>query len=169
LALNGLLPEDVVIVEAQDVYPGFHARFSARAKTYHYTVYNSNVSSPFWRLYSYFTPRSLNVQAMIASAGAYEGEHDFASFQAAGAVVKNTVRTLFKVEVRKAGKLVYLTFRGNGFLYHMVRIMAGTLLEVGWGKLLPEEVEQILKACDRKLAGFTAPARGLCLEQVEYD
>lgn len=168
LALNGLLPEDAVILDAQDVYPDFHARFSALAKTYRYAVYNDSIPSPFWRLYSYFVPRSLDVQAMSIGAGAYEGEHDFASFQAAGAVVKSTVRKLFKVEVRKAGKLVYLTFRGNGFLYHMVRIMAGTLLEVGLGKRLPEEVEQILRACDRKLAGFTAPARGLCLEQVEY-
>ena len=169
LALNGLLPEDIVILDAQDVCADFHARFSALAKTYRYTVYSNNVPSPFWRLYSYFTPRSLDVRAMSIAAGVYEGERDFASFKAAGTVVKSTVRTLFKVDVRKAGKLVYLTFRGNGFLYHMVRIMVGTLLEVGLGKRLPGEVEQILKACDRKLAGFTVPARGLCLEQVEYE
>lgn len=169
LAINGVLPEDIVVLAAKDVYPDFHSRYNAFAKTYRYTLYNDKFSSPFWRLYSYFIPRPLDLRAMKKAAGILEGNHDFVSFQASGAVVKNTVRTIFKIGVKKEGSLVYLTFRGNGFLYNMVRIMAGTLLEVGLGKRAPEKIEQILMSRDRTMAGPTAPARALCLEQVEYE
>lgn len=168
LALNGLLPEDVAALRAQKVPFDFHARFSARAKTYRYTVHNSRVPSPFLKRYSHFEPRALNVADMSAAACYLVGRHDFASFRAAGSSAKTTVRTLFSAAVEKKGELVYFTFRGDGFLYNMVRIMVGTLLEVGLGKRRPEEVAAVLAAKDRTAAGPTVPARGLCLLSVEY-
>jgi len=169
LALNGVLPEDVAAVSAQDVPPDFHARFSALAKTYRYTILNARTPSPFRRLYSHFEPRPLNLQAMAAAAQYLRGRHDFAAFQAAGAGTKTTVRTIFQAAVERSGELVFFTFRGDGFLYNMVRIIVGTLLEVGLGKRSPEEIKAILEAGDRTRAGPTVPARGLCLLNVEYD
>ncbi len=169
LALNGMLPRDIAALEAEEVGPEFHARYSALAKTYRYTIYNSRIPSPFWRLYSHFVPRPLDVEAMEKAAQKLVGTHDFASFQAAGSPIKNTVRTLFSADVCREGKeLIHLTFRGNGFLYNMVRIMVGTLIEVGLGKRDPDDMEAILAARDRTRAGPTAPPEGLCLERVEY-
>jgi len=168
LALNGILPEDIVAIRAEEAPPGFHARFSARAKTYRYTIYNARIPSPFWRRYSHFEPRFLDLEAMAAAARYLRGKHDFASFQAAGAGTKTTVRTLFEAEVARRGELIFITFRGDGFLYHMVRIMVGTLVEIGLGKRPPEEIKAILEARERARAGPTVPARGLCLVKVEY-
>jgi len=169
LALNGMLPADIAALKAEDVEPQFHARFSALAKTYRYTIYNSRIPSPFWRLYSYFVPRPLDVEAMARAAKKLEGTHDFAAFQAAGSPVKNTVRTLYSVDVCREGEeLIHLIFRGNGFLYNMVRIMVGTLVEVGLGKREPDDIPDILASRDRTRAGPTAPPGGLCLERVEY-
>ncbi|WP_307400832.1 tRNA pseudouridine(38-40) synthase TruA [Desulfofundulus luciae] len=169
LALNGMLPRDIAALKAEEVGPEFHARYSALAKTYRYTIYNSRIPSPFWRLYSHFVPRPLDVEAMAQAAQKLVGTHDFASFQAAGSPIKNTVRTLFAVDVFREGiELVHLTFRGNGFLYNMVRIMVGTLIEVGLGKRDPDDIPAILAARDRTRAGPTAPPEGLCLERVEY-
>ncbi|MCL6447537.1 MAG: tRNA pseudouridine(38-40) synthase TruA [Armatimonadetes bacterium] len=169
LALNGVLPEDVAAVHAEEVPPGFHARFSARAKTYRYTIFNARIPSPFWRRYSHFEPRFLDLEAMAAAARYLRGRHDFASFQAAGADTKTTVRTLFEAEVTRTEELIFFTFRGDGFLYNMVRIMVGTLVEIGLGKRPPEEIKAILEAGERARAGPTVPARGLCLVNVEYD
>jgi len=168
LALNGTLPDDIVVLSAQNIPPDFHARYSALTKTYRYTVYNARIPSPFWRLYSHFEPRSLNLEAMSAAAKYLEGRHDFASFQAAGSNTKTTVRTLFQVNISRRKEIVQLTFRGDGFLYNMVRILSGTLLEVGLGKMPPEEMGRILEARKRARAGPTVPARGLCLINVEY-
>ncbi|HAU31819.1 MAG: tRNA pseudouridine synthase A [Desulfotomaculum sp. 46_296] len=168
LALNGVLPRDIVIMNSEQVDVDFHARYRALSKTYSYILYNDNKPSPFWRLYSCFVPRSLDIPAMKSAALMMEGENDFAAFQASGSAVKSTVRTLFKTDVRKKGKFVYITFRGNGFLYNMVRIMVGTLLEIGLGKRLPEEIEKILTSRNREMAGFTAPACGLHLKLIEY-
>ncbi|SHJ07096.1 tRNA pseudouridine(38-40) synthase TruA [Desulfofundulus thermosubterraneus] len=169
LALNGMLPRDIAALEAEEVGPEFHARYSALAKTYRYTIYNSRIPSPFWRLYSHFVPRPLDVQAMAGAAQWLVGTHDFASFQAAGSPVKHTVRTLFSVDVCREGKeVIHLIFRGNGFLYNMVRIMVGTLIEVGLGKRDPDDIPAILAARNRTRAGPTAPPEGLCLERVEY-
>jgi len=168
LALNGVLPPDVAAICAESVPADFHARFSATAKTYCYTLYNSRVPSPFHRRYSLFVPRPLNDNAMRAAAERLVGEHDFASFQAVGTPVKSTVRILYRVTVEREGPLVFLRFRGNGFLYNMVRIMVGTLLEVGLGKRPPEDISAVLAARDRTRAGPTVPPQGLCLEEVEY-
>jgi tRNA pseudouridine38-40 synthase len=168
LALNSILPDDIVSLGAQKVSPDFHARYGAKAKTYCYTIYNARVPSPFWRLYSHFEPRFLNIEAMSTAAKYLEGTHDFASFQASGSSSKTTVRTLFRVEICRKKEVVRLSFLGNGFLYNMVRILTGTLLEVGLGKLSPEEIRVILDARERARAGPTAPAHGLCLINVEY-
>jgi len=168
LALNGILPEDIAALRAEEVPFDFHARFSALAKVYRYTVHNARVPSPFYRRYSHFEPRPLDLEAMAAAAGRLVGRHDFASFQASGSSAKTTVRTLFSAAVEKKGELVCFTFRGDGFLYNMVRIMVGTLLEVGLGKRRPEEIPLLLAAGDRTAAGPTVPARGLTLLRVEY-
>lgn len=168
LAMNGLLPRDISVCKAEEVSPDFHARFSALAKTYQYTVYNSRIPSPFYRLYSFFEPRTLKVEAMREAAGYLVGKKDFASFRAVGTPVKTTVRTIHGAEVIRDGPVISFVFRGDGFLYNMVRIMVGTLLEVGLGKSLPEYVNEVIKAVNRTLAGPTVPPQGLCLEEVEY-
>ncbi|MBO8129579.1 MAG: tRNA pseudouridine(38-40) synthase TruA [Peptococcaceae bacterium] len=167
-ALQGLLPGDIAAVAAEEVDQSFHARYSAVAKTYSYTIYHAPVPSPFWRLYSLYVPHHLSIDAMRRAARCLVGEHDFSSFQNTGRPVASATRTLFRADVEEDPPLVRLVFKGNGFLYQMVRIMTGTLLEIGRGKLLPEEMETIIKARDRRAAGPTAPAHGLCLEKVEY-
>ncbi|HAG09003.1 MAG TPA: tRNA pseudouridine(38-40) synthase TruA [Desulfotomaculum sp.] len=169
-ALNGLLPDDIVALTAAEMPIQFHARFGAKAKTYVYTVYNHPLPSPFWRLYSYFVPRPLDVAACVEAANFLEGQHDFASFMAManGTQPKNTVRTLYRAKVTQKDKFIYFIFQADGFLYRMVRLMSGTLLEVGKKKLAPQEIINILNSCDRTLAGPTVPAHGLCLVKVEY-
>ncbi len=168
LAVNGLLPADIVVTEALEVGEDFHARKSAKTKTYRYTIWNDRVSSPFNRLYSSFLPVLLDDEAMSAACLYLKGTNDFISFQAAGATVKTTVRTLYRAEVMREGSLVYFIYRGDGFLYNMVRIMTGTLLQVGMGKVGPESIKLVIESRRRALAGPTMPPRGLCLECVEY-
>lgn len=167
-ALNSVLPPDIAALAAREVPPEFHARYSARAKTYTYTIHNGPVRSPFHRLYAHHLPHPLDERRMTEAARFLVGEHDFSSFQAAGRTVQSAVRTVFACDVARDGDLVRLTVRGSGFLYKMVRAIAGTLIEVGCGRRRPEEVAEILAARDRSLAGPTAPPQGLCLESVEY-
>jgi tRNA pseudouridine38-40 synthase len=168
LAVNGILPGDIVVTEAREVGNDFHARIAARSKTYRYTIWNNRIPSPFHRLYSSFVPVPLDAEAMLAACAYLVGTHDFKCFQAAGATVKTTVRTLYRAEVIREESLVRLVFKGNGFLYNMVRIMAGTLVQVGLGKADPESVRRILDSRQRALAGPTMPPHGLCLKSVEY-
>jgi tRNA pseudouridine38-40 synthase len=168
LALNGILPDDIVALEAVSVRPEFHARFAALAKTYLYVVYNNRLPCPFRRRYAYFVPRQLDCRAMEQAARYLAGTFDFKSFQAAGTPVKSTVRTMYMVRVEQLEDTIHFTFRGNGFLYNQVRIMVGTLLQVGRGKTSVSAVSDILAARDRTLAGPTVPPQGLYLEQVEY-
>ncbi|AGK99975.1 tRNA pseudouridine(38-40) synthase TruA [Desulfoscipio gibsoniae] len=168
LAMNGLLPGDVVVTEAREVGQDFHARFSARAKIYRYTIWNNRIPSPFNRLYSSFWPVPLNDEAMSQACDHLLGRHDFKCFQASGATVKTTVRTLYRAEVIREGTLVHFVFKGDGFLYNMVRIMTGTLLQVGMGKASPDSIRNLLESRQRAQAGPTMPPQGLCLEHVEY-
>ncbi len=168
LAINGLLPADVIVTDAREVGEDFHARRSARTKTYLYSIWNNRVPSPFNRLYSSFQPVPLDDGAMSTACVHLMGTHDFKCFQAAGATVKTTVRTLYRVEVIREGSLVRFIFKGDGFLYNMVRIMTGTLLQVGMGKTDPESIKSVLESRRRALAGPTMPPHGLCLEYVEY-
>jgi len=167
-ALNGVLPQDIVALSSRSVPDSFHARFSAAAKTYRYTVYNAPVPSPFARLYSLHVPRPLDVESMREAAAVLLGRHDFAPFRALGTPVKSTVRTVHEAAVRREGEFVYIDLKADGFLYHMARLIAGTLLRVGLKKVPPSYVAEVLAGKSGARAGPAAPARGLCLEKVEY-
>lgn len=181
-ALNQRLPEDIVIQSSIQVADDFHPRHCDCRKTYEYDILNRTFPLPVYRNTAYFLYGDLDLDAMRRACPAFLGEHDFASFCAAGAQVQTTVRTIYSLEVLEwpltgAGRgdkpsperLLTIRVRGNGFLYNMVRIIAGTLVEVGRGHIRPEEVEGIIAACDRAKAGPTAPARGLRLVEISYD
>lgn len=167
-ALNSLLPGDIVALDSVEVPDSFHARFSAVAKNYRYTIYNGKLPSPFLRLYSYHIFRPLDIEVMRAAAGYLVGKHDFSAFRALGTPVKSTVRTMFNAEIKNEGDLIFVDLCANGFLYHMARMIAGTLIRVGLGKLPAREVAGILAGDSSRKAGPTAPARGLYMEKVEY-
>lgn len=167
-ALNQRLPEDIKVVDSCEVAEDFHPRHVSSKKTYEYKIYNAKFPDPTKRLYSHFTYISLNVEKMQQAAAYLVGEHDFKSFCAPAAVVETTVRTLYKAEVIQDEEYIRIRVQGNGFLYNMVRIIAGTLMEVGSGKRQPEDIKTILEAKDRNAAGPTAPARGLMLINYEF-
>jgi tRNA pseudouridine38-40 synthase len=166
-ALNSYLPRDIAAIRSIEVSPAFHARFSATAKRYRYTIYNGRVHSPLLRLYSCHLPQPLDAEAMAEGAAKLIGRHDFAAFRALGTPVKTTVRNLWEASVRREGEMITIDLRADGFLYHMARMIAGTLIRVGQGKLLPHDVSAILSGHNSLPGGPTAPARGLSLEQVE--
>lgn len=167
-ALNQRLPEDIKIQNSCEVAADFHPRHQESRKTYQYSIWNAAFPNPTKRLYSHFTYGTLNIEAMQKAASYLIGEHDFKSFCATAAVVETTVRTIYDLSVEKKEEMVTITVTGNGFLYNMVRIIAGTLMEVGYGRLQPEKLQDILDARDREAAGPTAPAKGLCLVKYEY-
>jgi tRNA pseudouridine38-40 synthase len=166
--LNSVLPGDVAVLSAENAAPEFHARFMAKGKTYVYVMHVSPVRNPFLDRYALHVKRPLDVDAMRESAGLLLGEHDFASFQAAGSPVKTTRRVITASEVSPKGDKVYFRMQGSGFLRHMVRNIAGTLLLVGSGKLSPQDMQGILALKDRGFAGPTAPPQGLYLVGVDY-
>ena len=205
-ALNQRLPEEIVIQSSLQVADDFHPRHCDCRKTYEYDILNRTFPLPAYRNTAYFLYGDLDLDAMRKACQAFLGEHDFASFCAAGAQVQTTVRTIYSLEVleqplavtgrgskpasevtgadpicqptetaaveqsqRSPERLMTIRVRGNGFLYNMVRIIAGTLVEVGRGHIRPEEIEGIIAACDRAKAGPTAPARGLRLVEIKYD
>ena len=167
-ALNARLPEDIRIQESCEVAADFHPRHQDTVKTYEYRVLNRKLPLPEYRLYAHFTYEDLNVEKMNEACKYFLGEHDFASFCAAGSQVESTVREIYDLHVKKDEDLLVISVTGNGFLYNMVRIIAGTLLKVGGGHILPEEIEGIIKGKDRQLAGPTAPAKGLTLVKICY-
>lgn len=167
-ALNQRLPEDIRIVKSEEVAPDFHPRHCDSVKTYEYRIYNAEFPLPTKRLYSHFTYVPLDERLMAEAAAYLEGEHDFKSFCATAAEVESTVRTIYQVYVEKIQNDIMIRVSGNGFLYNMVRIIAGTLMEVGQGKYPPEHIRDILAAKDRSVAGPTAPARGLTLVAYEF-
>ena len=169
LAMNALLPDDVAVKKAFYVDDGFSARFDIKGKRYIYRIYSSPTRSPLLDRTSYYCPVMPDVAKMQAAASFFAGEHDFAAFCAAGGSQKTTVRRLFGVSVNAAGSdpcQIEIEVSGEAFLYNMVRIIAGTLLYVGQGKIDPSEVGNIIESCDRSLAGKTLPAKGLTLEEV---
>lgn len=168
-ALNQRLPEDIRIQKSEEVAPDWHPRHCGSRKTYEYRIYRGEFPMPVKRLYSYFTYRPLDVEAMRRAAWYLVGEHDFKSFCQTGAQVESTVRTVHGLEVEEQGAELIIRVCGNGFLYNMVRIIAGTLLEVGQGKRTPESMEETLAAQDRAAAGPTAPACGLTLIKYEWE
>jgi tRNA pseudouridine38-40 synthase len=168
-ALNCLLPRDIRVTASEEVSMEFHAQFSATAKTYRYSmVVGPHGTAIGWQYYhTVYTP--LDVQAMMQAAEHFKGTHDFAAFMAAGSPVRSTVRTIFHSRIEQEGSFIHYVVTGNGFLYNMVRIMAGTLIEVGKGKIQPYRIPEILASRDRVQAGFTAPPEGLFLEEVFYE
>lgn len=168
-ALNRLLPEDVAVQESQEVAPDFHPRHCDTRKTYEYKILNTRLPMPLKRIDTYFYPYDLDVEAM-EKAGAYlVGEHDFKSFCSVKTQTETTVRTIYSIHVSKSSnQVVTIQVRGNGFLYNMVRIIAGTLIQVGSKRMTPEKVGEMLDSCDRTVAGPTAPPQGLTLVQIEY-
>ena len=167
-ALNQRLPEDIRIQKSEEVAPDWHPRHCESRKTYEYRIYRAEFPMPVKRLYTYFTYRPLDVGKMREAAAFLEGEHDFKSFCQTGAQVESTVRTVYSVNVEEQGSELVIRVSGNGFLYNMVRIMAGTLMEVGLGKRAPESMGDLLAARDRSAAGATAPACGLTLVKYEF-
>ena len=165
---NRYLPDDIAILEVREAADRFHARYKAVGKTYRYTCFDGPVKTVFDR--QDYTPldQDLYVEAMQEAVHFLEGKHDYKSFCGNSRMKKPTVRIVDTITVRRRKGYVYLTFHGTGFLQNMVRIMSGTLIEVGLGRKRPEEVGEILEACDRKVAGPTAPAKGLCLLKVDY-
>ncbi len=168
-ALNQYLPEDIRIQASEEVPSHWHPRFAPGRKTYEYRIYRGKFPLPTKRYYSLFTYHELDVAAMREAAGALLGEHDFTSFCQAGAQVSGHTRRIYRAGLQEEGAELVFRITGNGFLYNMVRIIVGTLLEVGQGKRSPSDIPSILKARDRAAAGPTAPAHGLTLVGYEYD
>ena len=162
------LPEDIGALSLEEVPREFHARLSAREKTYVYRVWNSELPCVFERKYVYVFPRPLDLDAMASAAEVLCGRHDFAAFSAGKKKGRAATRTLYSVEVLRSGAEVRITYTGDGFLYNMARIMTGTLLEIGAGDRRADDIGRILSSQTRAEAGFTAPAKGLCLTEVKY-
>ena len=168
-ALNALLPHDIRMIHSEEVSLDFHARFSAVGKKYRYSILqNTHGTAIGWQYYHHIAV-PLDVSAMKEAAESFLGTHDFAAFMATGSTVKSTIRTIYGSEWKQEGEVLHYLVTGNGFLYHMVRIIAGTLIEVGKGKISPTVIPEILTSGDREMAGPTAPSKGLTLEEVYYD
>ena len=168
-ALNQRLPGDIVVQGSCEVPADWHPRYQNSRKTYEYRILNRTFRMPTRRLDTYFYHYPLDVEKMSTAAAYLVGEHDFKSFCAIGAQVKTTVRTIYDCDVWKEDDIITIRVTGNGFLYNMVRIIAGTLIRVGGGDVPPEQMKEILAACDRSAAGPTAPAHGLTMMGIEYE
>lgn len=168
IVINHKLPEDIVILKSEEVDSTFHSRYSSKGKMYSYTILNRNERAAIGRNYAYQYGRNIDIEAMKKAAVYFLGKHDFTAFKSTGSSVKDNVRTITEVRVEKNGDFIKIYVAGDGFLYNMVRIMAGTLLSVSQGKTDPEDIPNIIRSRDRKLAGPTAPAYGLYLNQVFY-
>ena len=167
-ALNPLLPEDIVVVASDEVEADWHPRHCDTEKTYEYKILNSNFPDPMRRRDTYHVSFDLDLEKMREAAEYLKGEHDFKSFCNVHTQVEDTVRTIYDLEVEKEGELITIRVRGNGFLYNMVRILAGTLIGVGRGAIAPEQIPAILEAKDRQSAGMTVPPQGLRLVEIDY-
>ena len=167
--LNSLLPDDVAILRAEEVDTSFHARFSARSKTYEYRILNRELPSPLERLYVWHIRRPLEREPMRECLRELIGEHDFAAFTASGCAANSTRRTMIEAElIEPDPDRIHFRFRATGFLKHMVRNLVGTLVDVGVGRTQPDDFRNIFSGKDRRRAGMTAPAHGLFLMEVEY-
>ena len=168
-ALNQRLPEDIVVQDSCEVEESFHPRFSKSRKTYEYRILNRKFRMPTRRLDTYFYYYPLDAERMQEAASRLVGEHDFKSFCAVNAQSQTSVRTFFSCSVTREDDIISIRVTGNGFLYNMVRIIAGTLIKVGAGELEPVEIDRILEARDRSAAGPTAPAHGLTMIGLWYE
>ncbi|WP_461815754.1 tRNA pseudouridine(38-40) synthase TruA [Faecalimonas sp.] len=169
MAVNRILPEDIVVVKSEEVALDFHPRYCDCEKTYEYHIVNTRTLIPTKRLTNYFVSYELDIEKMRKGAAYLLGEHDFASFCNIKTDVENTVRTVKELEILKNNEEITIRISGNGFLYNMVRIIVGTLIRVGRGFYQPEQVKEILEAKNRKIAGVTAPPHGLMLMEIRYN
>lgn len=169
IAMQGVLPRDIAVLDAQEMADSFHARFSATGKLYKYRILNSAAPDPVQRNYVWQVPKPLDLAAMQTVLHQIVGEHNFGAFQSSGSSAKSPIRTLYDATCSRQGELLEFQFHGNGFLYHMVRNIVGTVVDVGSGKILPETFQQIFAGQDRRKAGATAPASGLYLLKVFYE
>lgn len=168
LAVNNYLPQDVRVMESREVSEDFVPRFQAKNKTYLYRIQNSLVPDPLRRLYVYHAKGKIDVSAMEKAAGYIEGQHDFTSFSSVHTQVKSFVRTVYSCKVSRIDDEIQIMINGDGFLYNMVRIIAGTLLSVGYGKICPEYIKEIIEKKDRCSAGETLPPNGLSLQEIVF-
>ncbi len=169
-AMKPYLPEDIVFKKGEEVSEDFHSRFSVKKKTYVYKILNAPFSEPFYRNYSYFYPYELEVEKMRDAAEILKGTHDFKAFMASGGQVKTTIRTIYDLKIEKDEKtnIISIYVSADGFLYNMVRIIAGTLIAVGNSKLFNKDIEEAFKNNNRTLLGITVPPQGLYMYDVLY-
>lgn len=168
-AVNRYLPDDIKIQDSKEVWHDFHPRHCDCRKTYEYRIYNARFQNPVYDRYSHFEYKELDIEFMRKAAEYLVGEHDFKSFCSAGSQVEDTKRVIYKITIVKEGYLIRILITGNGFLYNMVRIIAGTLIKAGNYSIPPEEMEKIIFSCDRSYAGPTAPAKGLILNEICFN
>lgn len=168
LALNPLLPDDIVVTHAEEVGADFNPRFKALKKTYEYSIYNAPFRNPIYRNYSEYVRCELDLDSIRTACEAFVGEHDFRAFCASGNSSKTTVRTIYSLDIEKDGDFIKIRVTGNGFLYNMVRIIAGTLIYVGEGRIAPDDLPEIIASGDRRKAGKTAGPSGLVLVKIMY-
>lgn len=169
IAINSKLKKSIIIKNAEEVDERFHSRLTCKRKTYRYIINNSPTGTAIYRNLEYHVPTKLDVEKMQEAIKHFVGEHDFKAFKASGTSSKSSVRTIYDAKVYKVDEKIYIELTGNGFLYNMVRIIAGTLVEVGMGKILPDEIPQIITKQKRENAGKTLPAHALYLLNVEYE
>lgn len=166
-ALNAKLPKDISIIDCEEVDEDFHSRYSAKGKIYRYLIYNKPYRSPLYKDTSYHIRYDLDIDKMRSEAKSLIGEHDFKGFMSSGSSVKDTVRTIYDISITEKEDLIVLEVEGNGFLYNMVRIIVGTLVDIGRGRI-KHNMEEIIKSKSRSMCGHTAPAHGLFLKKVNY-
>ncbi|WP_077368813.1 tRNA pseudouridine(38-40) synthase TruA [Anaerosalibacter sp. Marseille-P3206] len=167
-AINSQLPLDIAITKSEEVPIDFHSRYDAIGKRYRYLIYNRPIRSPLYKNYAYHIPYELDFEKMNVAKEQFLGTHDFKAFMSSGSEIEDTVRTIHSISITKQDSLIIFQVEGNGFLYNMVRIIVGTLVEVGNGKKEKDSISQIIKSKNRMSAGHTAPANGLYLEKVFY-
>lgn len=168
IAINSKLKKSIRIQKAEEVEERFHSRYNCKQKTYRYIINNTEQGSAIYRNLEYYVPVKLNVGEMKKAIRYFEGEHDFKGFKASGTSSKSSVRTIYKTDIIEDGERIKIELTGNGFLYNMVRIISGTLVDVGLGKIKPEEISKIIESKDRTKAGKTLPPYALYLVEVQY-
>lgn len=168
IAINSRLKKSIVIKKAEEVDERFHSRYNCKQKTYRYIINNSETGSAIYRNLEYNIKNPLDVEKMQEASKYFVGEHDFSAFKASGTSSKSSVRTIYSAKIEKEGERIIIELTGNGFLYNMVRIISGTLVEVGLGKIKPEQIPEIIQSKNRQNAGKTLPPYGLYLVEVNY-
>ena len=169
MAINSKLKKSIIIKKAEEVDERFHSRLNCKRKIYRYIINNSPEGTAIYRYLETHIPQKLNFEKMKEALKYFEGEHDFKAFKASGTSSKNSVRTIYETKIYENGDRIIIELTGNGFLYNMVRIIVGTLVEVGLGKIEPNQIENIIKEGKRENAGKTLPPNGLYLLEVKYE